>query len=475
MATCKSCGKPLILNGGKCAYCGADPTRASRPNVGKQDGKCSHCNTSPRGQTLGQNNNEPEPLPTCPKCGKHLPAGAKFCPNCGASLLGQNTHTDPSKEPFKENDLETPLTAIVHGVGESSNVQGLPKSNYASRFEWAESFSEGLAMVVIDGKTGFIDKTGKMVIGPKYNPEGSYMGIGHETCHGFFDGLAVVSVGDYPNEKFGCIDCSGNFVIAPNYDCIVDFAEGFAAFRNGDKWGFLDKRGNIVIPPTYESVSGFSEGLAVVKLGYEHYGYIDETGRMVLEKTKNMVSNWDEGFPIRRAAFCRAFSFHEDFAKVECFKKNGFIDKTGKFMRVKSIYYSNCDFSDFSEGLAVFIDDDSRMTGYINKDMRVVIEPEFRCGADFHEGLARIAKDKVGFIDKKGNIQISCQFDYASSFNEGMAIIQTNGKIGYIDKSGTIVISPTKYESARCFSEGLAAVKENGKWGYIDKVGNYAF
>lgn len=35
MATCKNCGKPLILNGGKCAYCGADPTGASRPNVGK--------------------------------------------------------------------------------------------------------------------------------------------------------------------------------------------------------------------------------------------------------------------------------------------------------------------------------------------------------------------------------------------------------------------------------------------------------
>jgi len=35
MATCKNCGKPLILNGGKCAYCGADPTGASRPNEGK--------------------------------------------------------------------------------------------------------------------------------------------------------------------------------------------------------------------------------------------------------------------------------------------------------------------------------------------------------------------------------------------------------------------------------------------------------
>ena len=32
MATCKSCGKPLILSGGKCIYCGADPNQESSPD-----------------------------------------------------------------------------------------------------------------------------------------------------------------------------------------------------------------------------------------------------------------------------------------------------------------------------------------------------------------------------------------------------------------------------------------------------------
>ena len=29
MATCKNCGKPLILKGGKCVYCGEDPNQKS--------------------------------------------------------------------------------------------------------------------------------------------------------------------------------------------------------------------------------------------------------------------------------------------------------------------------------------------------------------------------------------------------------------------------------------------------------------
>ena len=38
MANCKHCGRPLILNGGKCAICGADPNEAPQSNAGKQVG-----------------------------------------------------------------------------------------------------------------------------------------------------------------------------------------------------------------------------------------------------------------------------------------------------------------------------------------------------------------------------------------------------------------------------------------------------
>ena len=38
-----------------------------------------------------------------------------------------------------------------------------------SQFDWAGSFSEGLARVEIDYKWGFIDITGKFVIEPKFD------------------------------------------------------------------------------------------------------------------------------------------------------------------------------------------------------------------------------------------------------------------------------------------------------------------
>ena len=33
MAICDNCGKPLILNGGKCSYCGMPPKGESKPQV----------------------------------------------------------------------------------------------------------------------------------------------------------------------------------------------------------------------------------------------------------------------------------------------------------------------------------------------------------------------------------------------------------------------------------------------------------
>jgi hypothetical protein len=61
-------------------------------------------------------------------------------------------------------------------------------------------FSEGLAPVQVGGKFGFIDKTGKMVIPPKY-----------DDAFSFSEGLALVKIGD----KFRYIDKTGKFVWEP--------------------------------------------------------------------------------------------------------------------------------------------------------------------------------------------------------------------------------------------------------------------
>ena len=91
----------------------------------------------------------------------------------------------------------------------------------APRFEGAESFAEGLAAVRLGGKWGFVDKHGRMVIPPRFNPDQP------EYRAGFSGGLAPVN---------------------------------FTAGGMGAKWGFIDATGAMAIEPR---LAGTASGVAV--------------------------------------------------------------------------------------------------------------------------------------------------------------------------------------------------------------------
>ena len=361
-----------------------------------------------------------------------------------------------------ETDHE-PTAKFCHVCGMALQIEP-PKA--LSRFLEAGSFSEGLAMVrVVNGKVGFIDKSGRMVIEPRFlhaEPYNNPM---------FCDGHIPVSVGEYPNIYYGIINHAGDFVIQPKYVILKNFSEGLAPFYKDGLWGFIDKQGNEVISAQYKSVKHFSEGFAAVEKGNQHFVYIDKRGQVVLEKTSGLVFNWnDDVFPIRKMEFSWAGSFHNGLARVECSGKKGLIDKSGKFTRIKFD-----SFNEFSEGLAVFSINNYTVCGYVDINLKVVIKPQFINAGDFHNGRAVVyLGNKAGFIDTTGRVVIPCQFDNASAFSEGVAAIEVNKKFGYVDMSGNVIV-PHRFDSAMDFSEGLAAVQENGSWGFIDKTGNYAF
>ncbi|MCX7696935.1 MAG: WG repeat-containing protein, partial [Bacteroidales bacterium] len=105
-------------------------------------------------------------------------------------------------------------------------------------------------------KWGFCDKNKKIVIECKYDMVSS-----------FSEGLALVQL----NGKYGFIDKSGKEVITFKYDVAYDFSEGLARVILNKKWGFIDKSGKEVIPFKYDWAKDFSEGLALVKLN-DKYG-----------------------------------------------------------------------------------------------------------------------------------------------------------------------------------------------------------
>ncbi len=208
-----------------------------------------------------------------------------------------------------------------------------------------QAVSKKLFAVTVGGKTGYIDRTGKLVVNPQYDQSSE-----------FADGLARVCVGPCDPEhwrgyrftekgmrterleqtfKYGYIDETGKMVINPMFESAEDFSEGVAGVCIGNgcyfsppsetpkeegKWGYIDKTGAMVIPPQFEYVALFHEGLAAVAVGNK-WGYIDETGKFVINPQYDSAAEFDNGV----AAVGLKVASTDKY-------QYGYIDRNGKYI-----------------------------------------------------------------------------------------------------------------------------------------------
>jgi hypothetical protein len=138
------------------------------------------------------------------------------------------------------------------------------KKAIAKEFALAEQFSDGLAAVEpaavplgSERLWGYIDKTGKMVIPPKF-----FVGSNNFSC-AFLDGRAIAAE---PTGKrlCGVIDKTGNWIVQPQYRLIATYRDGLAWAIKGNEFVYIDKNGREVICPHAHWGNSFSEGLAAV-------------------------------------------------------------------------------------------------------------------------------------------------------------------------------------------------------------------
>ena len=366
-------------------------------------------------------------------------AGAWFLFGGAGSGDASKTNASPignqSEAPEVANEAGTLIPILDSATDKFGFIDQSGTEVVPCKYDFAYSFSEGLARVELNGKWSFIDKSGNEVIPCRY-----------DFAYSFYEGLARVKL----NGKYGFIDQSGTEVIPCKYDDVDDFYEGLARVELNGKYGFIDQSGTEVIPCKYDDVDDFSEGFARVELNGK-YGYIDQNGTEVIPCKYDDVS-WR--------------SFSEGLAAVELNDKWGFIDQSGT--EVITCKYDWAGY--FSEGLAVVKLNGKR--GFIDQSGNEVIPCKYYGLSDFSEGLATVyLNGKWGFIDQSGTEVIPCKYDYVNDFSEGLARVKLNGKFGFIDQSGNEVI-PCRYDFAEVFSEGLARVYLNGKRGFIDQSGN---
>jgi predicted secreted protein len=282
----------------------------------------------------------------------------------------------------------------------------------------------------------------------------------------------------FQDGKWGYIDDSGRMLIPPQFDQALSFSEGLAGVKAGDQYSYIDVYGKSPFGSSYfyANIDYFEDGLAPVKAAVQdmgdRWGYIDKAGRRVIDLNFTLAQAFSEG----RAAVCTStgpLSW-------------GYIDTTGRLITGST----HADAFPFSEGLAAVQDavQGGMLWGYLDREGRQAIGPQFQLARSFHQGLAAVGSGAqyagLGFIDRTGKMVLPQIYDQVTDFSEGLAAVQQAaqdlGEVwSLIDTSGKRVVDLARpagqpqIEQVRAFSGGLAAAKLDGKWGFIDHGGNF--
>ncbi len=293
-----------------------------------------------------------------------------------------------------------------------------------------------------------------------------------------------VKIGD----AYGVIDARGNLVLAPQPHALDDFgAEEVAWFHDRSpetpfRLGLMHVSGRILVPPKYHAVEPFSEGFAWA-CTYDDpedssnrlWTVVDCAGR--------------EQFAPRR--YRAVFDFNDGATWVDLWDHDDaplhwVIDPAGRAI------YKPANLKVYvgppQEGLASFsvLQEEHpayQKTGFLDRDGRIVIEPQFSDTGRFSEGRHAGCEGgepgeygvprggRLGFIDREGRWLFDVKAESVWDFSDGRAVCRIGKKYGFIDEKGNLVIPAVFDETNKGFSEGLAPVQVAGIWGVIDRQG----
>lgn len=114
------------------------------------------------------------------------------------------------------------------------------------RIEDTNGYSEGLFCVKQNGKWGYLNKEGEVVIKPIFDEAFPFEG----------QGIAMVRVSD----KWGVIDKKGKYLLQPQYDAILSFGEKYARVIIDEKWGLMKYDGTVTLPAKFDDIENLFDG-----------------------------------------------------------------------------------------------------------------------------------------------------------------------------------------------------------------------
>ncbi len=346
-------------------------------------------------------------------------------------------------------------------------------------------FKDGLAAVtimsrakndyhkILNTRLGYIDKKGELVIPLKFQH------IDGEKKD-FSEGLAVVKIKD----KYGYVNKSGDIVIQPIYSEAYPFNEDCAVVKNRGNFFLINENEEIIFDLLLkfkEQVDNSVESV-VVNRNYTRLfknkiavrSYVN--GKSVLavfNKKGDLVfrGNFKSIYPLSEGNAIVSVDCDSNKPYVNCYT---LINEQGEFLKKRKF----ASIAQYMKGLYIVQDSKSFKYGIIDEqgdllfpliNLSLISPQAFHVFPDSPTLIPASDKNgKSGFIDEKGNVIIDFQYDGRSAFSEGLAFLKKNDRtVHCIDEKGNVIfeIKPeynANWGSANAYDPFPTGIFQNG-------------
>ncbi|HNW36514.1 MAG TPA: WG repeat-containing protein, partial [Candidatus Ozemobacteraceae bacterium] len=240
---------------------------------------------------------------------------------------------------------------------------------------------------------------------------------------------------------WGIIDEHGQYQVAPLFEKVAIFINGYAPVKKNGKWGFIDTQAQTVLPCQFDAIwqPPQTPGFRMVFTGD------GESAEDIIEI--DIDADWSGGFapgvfPVRQG------------------DKWGVIASSGVWIVPAGLDQIHQ------------VQDDRAMVrkngkyGFLGQDGVMSVEPAYEDVGPFADGLAPFCLDgRWGFIAPAGNVVIQPRFAYAFPFIHGCAIVQEGKMSGVLSTDGNWKLPPVYDSIVRDFADGLFRTERDSHFG----------
>jgi hypothetical protein len=349
------------------------------------------------------------------------------------------------------------------------------------KFQQVSLLTDGLAWVTLNGKVGFIDRSGNFAIAPIF-----------DKALPFWSGVGRTSV--ERDGVVGVIDKAGLWIFQKNYQQIypaTDYGNhGHPAtvfgwtFKKDDRWGLLDFDGNVVLNADFDQSIQYcadgrpiayknreqllfkADGSPLRPLGGQLVGASCYGAPPYTLKVDDKLGLVDANFsPLTPMQFDAIGPAGAGVKNVKIDGKWGRIGPDGRWLLEPKFDY-------LSNGVDIFVASIDRKRGFMRADGSWLIEPKF--------DAARLRSDDTAFVKESGATGVlrltdqswvvpprpgvMCDINYA-------IMSEYDGKRMILSRTGESWIDIGAERVGINLDFGLLTFLKNDKWGLVDTAG----